>query len=289
MLLSGYLPANAGRRERTLEQKREEYKGFCQQYYHTREEGKENQTTFHQIQIDLPRTSAAPLFQAADVQRILERALYIWSIRHPGSGYVQGMNDLISPFFVVFLTPHVEGDIQGLTSLETVDEATLNSIEADTYWSLSILLDGIQDNFIASQPGIQKKIQQLKELVSRIDGPLHDHLNSMMIEYLQFSFRWMNCLLMRELPLQCTIRLWDTYHAEEAGFAVFHLYVCAAFVVTFSKQLLALSEFQDVIMMLQKLPTQNWTEREISVLLAESYRWKFMFQDAQAHLQPVGS
>lgn len=47
----------------------------------------------------------------------------------------------------------------------------------------------------------------------RIDGKLHDHLNAMMVEYLQFSFRWMNCLLMRELPLQCTIRLWDTYHA----------------------------------------------------------------------------
>lgn len=31
------------------------------------------------------------------------------------------------------------------------------------------------------------------------------------VEYLQFSFRWMNNLLMRELPLRCTIRLWDTY------------------------------------------------------------------------------
>lgn len=31
------------------------------------------------------------------------------------------------------------------------------------------------------------------------------------MEYLQFAFRWMNNLLMRELPLRCTIRLWDTY------------------------------------------------------------------------------
>ena len=118
----------------------------------------------------------------------------------------------------------------------------------------------------------------------RIVGKLHDHLNAMMVEYLQFSFRWMNCLLMRELPLQCTIRLWDTYHAEPDGFANFHLYACAAFLATFSKQLLALTEFQDVIMMLQKLPTAGWTEREVAVLLAEAYRWKFMFQDAQAHL-----
>ena len=31
------------------------------------------------------------------------------------------------------------------------------------------------------------------------------------VEYLQFAFRWMNNLLMRELPLKGTIRLWDTY------------------------------------------------------------------------------
>ena len=30
------------------------------------------------------------------------------------------------------------------------------------------------------------------------------------MEYLQFAFRWMNNLLMREIPLRCIIRLWDT-------------------------------------------------------------------------------
>lgn len=34
------------------------------------------------------------------------------------------------------------------------------------------------------------------------------------VEYLQFAFRWMNNLLMRELPLRCTIRLWDTYQVR---------------------------------------------------------------------------
>ena len=32
------------------------------------------------------------------------------------------------------------------------------------------------------------------------------------------SPRWMNNLLLRELPLQATIRLWDTYLAEPDGF-----------------------------------------------------------------------
>jgi hypothetical protein len=41
--------------------------------------------------------------------------------------------------------------------------------------------------------------------------PLYKHLKNQHIEFLQFAFRWMNNLLMRELPVRCTIRLWDTY------------------------------------------------------------------------------
>jgi len=43
------------------------------------------------------------LFQQIVVQEMFERILFIWAIRHPASGYVQGMNDLVTPFFVVFL------------------------------------------------------------------------------------------------------------------------------------------------------------------------------------------
>jgi len=55
------------------------------------------------------------------------------------------------------------------------------------------------------------KVNALRELIKRIDEPLHNHLQANHVEYLQFAFRWMNNLLMREMPLRCTIRLWDTY------------------------------------------------------------------------------
>lgn len=41
------------------------------------------------------------------VQRAMERILYIWAIRHPASGYVQGINDLLTPLYIVFLSAHV--------------------------------------------------------------------------------------------------------------------------------------------------------------------------------------
>ena len=41
-------------------------------------------------------------FQSAIIQNMLKRILYIWSLRHPASGYVQGFNDLCVPFFIVY-------------------------------------------------------------------------------------------------------------------------------------------------------------------------------------------
>lgn len=77
-----------------------------------------------------------------------------------------------------------------------------------------------------------------------VKGTLHKQLQAHGIDYLQFSFRWMNNLLTRELPLHCTIRLWDTYLAESDGFAVFQLYVCAAFLLHWREQLLQEQDFQ---------------------------------------------
>lgn len=51
-------------------------------------------------------------------------------------------------------------------------------IEADSFWCLSKFLDGIQDNYIFAQLGIQHKVNQLKELIQRIDGKNSMELNS---------------------------------------------------------------------------------------------------------------
>lgn len=45
-----------------------------------------------------------------------------------------------------------------------------DAIEADSFWCLSKFLDCIQDNYIFAQLGIQEKVNQLKDLIQRIDG-----------------------------------------------------------------------------------------------------------------------
>lgn len=94
--------------------------------------------------------------------------------------------------------------------------------------------------------------------ISRNSASLAAHLESENVEFMQFAFRWMNCLLMREISVQNTIRMWDTYlvriippmvstaelikwtslQAEGPdAFSQFHLYVCSAFLVRWSKKL----------------------------------------------------
>lgn len=281
-LLSGYLPANVDRRPATLQRKQKEYFAFIEHYYNSRND-EVHQDTYRQIHIDIPRMSPEALILQPKVTEIFERILFIWAIRHPASGYVQGINDLVTPFFVVFICEYIDQEDVDEVDVSSVPAEVLRNIEADTYWCMSKLLDGIQDNYTFAQPGIQMKVKMLEELVSRIDERVHRHLDGHEVRYLQFAFRWMNNLLMRELPLRCTIRLWDTYQSEPEGFSHFHLYVCAAFLVRWRREILEERDFQELLLFLQNLPTAGWDDQDVSLLLAEAYRLKFAFADAPNH------
>ena len=46
----------------------------------------------------------------------------------------------------------------------------VNIIEADSFWCFSKMLDSIQDNYLFAQPGIQTKVQVLKDIVTRVNS-----------------------------------------------------------------------------------------------------------------------
>ena len=290
-ILCGYLPGNASRQQEVMQRKQEEYQRYVDQYFATKDQDV-HQDTYRQIHIDIPRMSpVVGLFQQRCVQEIFERILYIWAIRHPASGYVQGINDLVTPFFLVFLRdglPALHNEKESIVptdiEVETLPLELRNSIEADSFWCLSVVLDGIQDNYTFAQPGIQVKVKQLEDLIQRIDHELHTHLVSHDVSYLQFSFRWMNNLLMRELPVKASIRLWDTYLSQANGFSHFHLYVCAAFLIRWKSELMKKQDFHTLLMFLQNVPTAKWGDQEINLLVAEAYRLSYLFADAPSHL-----
>lgn len=220
-LLLGYLPTSSERRVGTLDRKRKEYLDIVRQAFEkggnsSAPTGKArglDEAIWHQISIDVPRTNPhLELYGYEATQRSLERILYVWAVRHPASGYVQGINDLVTPFWQVFLASYItDSDVESGMDPGQLPKPVLDAVEADSFWCLTKLLDGIQDNYIFAQPGIQRQVSALHDLTARIDGSLAKHLEQEGVEFIQFSFRWMNCLLMREISVRNTIRMWDTY------------------------------------------------------------------------------
>lgn len=237
-MLLGYLPTSSERRVATLERKRKEYLDGVRQAFERGTMGAEkpveasglggagpspvsnrgrgrglDEAIWHQISIDVPRTNPhLELYSYEATQRSLERILYVWAIRHPASGYVQGINDLVTPFWQVFLGQYItDPDVEFGMDPGQLPKPVLDAVEADSFWCLSKLLDGIQDNYIHAQPGIQRQVSALRDLTSRIDESLAKHMEREGVEFIQFSFRWMNCLLMREISVKNTVRMWDTY------------------------------------------------------------------------------
>ncbi|KAK6463598.1 putative GTPase-activating protein [Scheffersomyces coipomensis] len=352
-ILLGYLPTNKTRQGSTLKRKRQEYvEGISGITTIDFDEDSSNnggtgtsannssvslannnrdKQIYHQINIDVKRTHPTiKLYSNGEIQTSLRKILYLWAVRHPASGYVQGINDLVTPFFQIFLSHYIwqlqrtkysehENSLQedsqlfipGLLDTENNDEKeqvllndpklmtyTLDNIptnlissrvyaiiEADTYWCLSRLLENITDNYIHQQPGIIRQVGDLRNLISKIDLELLNHLESEGVEFIQFSFRWMNCLLMRELSMPLIIRMWDTYLSEvPLGFNNFHVYVCAAFLIKFSSDLKE-RDFQEILLFLQSPPTTYWKEKDIELMLSEAFIWQSLYKNASAHLK----
>ena len=262
----------------------------------------------------MPRTAPdVPLFRNDLVRQSLSRLLYIWACRHPASGYVQGINDLATPLIAVFLSEFYdnqnqffkddgsggngdklhdsihEGSVLDGSVMDDLSEEDLENVEADVYWCLTNLLAGIQDHYTSDQPGVQRMVMRLEDLVNRMDGELTQHLREVGVEFIQFAFRWMNCLLLREFKLECVIRLWDTYLSEgdgagfAMGFETFHVYVCAAFLCQFSG-LLRTMEFDELFGFMQNVPTSDWGDSEIEILLSQAFVLSTLFHGSDAHL-----
>lgn len=105
-LLLEVAPMKRARRPRELDRKRAEYHEYVSHYF---DKGKpiaercpQEAQIFHQLSLDLPRHKYALFHDERTVLR-LERCLFLWSLRHPAVGFVQGMDDLMVQFFYVFV------------------------------------------------------------------------------------------------------------------------------------------------------------------------------------------
>lgn len=268
MLLNEYEPVAREVRSATLQRKREEYADLVGHYFGGASKGDtvdllnkrlEGMSTFEaknykQIRIDVHRTQPeVKLFASQPVQTLLIRVLFVWSMRHPASAYVQGINDLAAPLLLTFLAGevhrarHEAGSVQVLVQhlqelkeedLQVLSEAEFSAVEADVFWCLSRLLDEVQDNYTDMQPGVHKMLNKMRAVVEQVDDSALRRLEEIDIQFMDFAYRWVSCYLTREFSVTQIARLWDAYFAEEQGFSEFHCYVCAGLFLHFVPQVI---------------------------------------------------
>jgi hypothetical protein len=236
---------------------------------------------------DLPRTHI-PLLRNERVQLLFRRVLFVWSVRHPASGYVQGMNDLLQPFFFAFLAPHsptapIETVI-ACDALPEIADDVLREVEADCFWCFSKLLDGLQDLYTKDQPGLYKMLEQLENVIDRVNPQLGASIRNEDIQYQEFAFRWMNCLLVREFGVAPLFRLWDSYLSNHSKIASTHVYVCAAMMVALAPKLTGLPH-AEFVMQVQAINPDAWTLEQVDTIIAQAYVYEKMFANSPSHLK----
>jgi len=319
-LLLGYRPLSVDRRVEAVQRKRQEYRELRSSLYEASPavvransgtvekpgKGDADGALLVQIRKDLPRTQlrkgglkhTKSLVEHPRIQTLMERVLFVWAVRQPASGYVQGFNDVLLPFLLVSLESQTGKSLEDLDVdiMSQLGEDQVSDIEADCYWCVTKVLSEIFDHYTHGWPGIERMIKSVEDVLRRVDAALMSHLESQAMDIRQMTFQWIACLMVREMPILCCLRLWDTLIAESAtagsqrggdnrspGFEIFLVYFCACFISHFNTQLQAM-DFEAIMLFLQDLPTDTFSESDIELLLSEAFVLKSLFQQAPRHL-----
>nr|GEV45445.1 hypothetical protein [Tanacetum cinerariifolium] len=149
--------------------------------------------TLHQIVVDVVRTDSHLEFyedtkNLARMSDIL--AVYAWV--DPGTGYCQGMSDLLSPFIVLF------------------------EDNADAFWCFEMLLRRMRENFqMEGTTGVMKQLEALWHILEHVDREMFTHLSQIGAESLHFAFRMLLVLFRRELSFSEALCMWEMMWAAD--------------------------------------------------------------------------
>lgn len=87
-------------------------------------------------------------------------------------------------------------------------------------------------------------------------------------------------MLLRLFSPGVGIRLFDTYISYEGSYPQLMLFLFIAIVEKFAKKLLH-CRFEELMALLQNLPTKQWTPADLDILIAEAYCYMRIFSEKQ--------
>ncbi len=278
-LLFKYVPFRMSSQEDILEKKRIQYREYIDR--NTEEKFlKENDKNIIEviklIKKDVLRTlPESHLFKNEIIKKSMIRILLIYSIRHPSHFYSQGMNDLLAPIFAVFICGLFKKTylevVNNMSKLEEIiTEDFIFNAEADTFHCFSLFLSSMKENYLSGFEGVNINLSKIDKLLEKSDKNLHSFLQKNGVEIYHFGFRWVFCLLLREFPIHLSIKLMDYYLVDELYPVELCVYLVLALILRFSYELKQ-KKREEIMMFLQNLPTFDWGDKDIELLVSEAY------------------
>jgi len=214
--LLNYLPWTSSRDERLqlLKQRKIEYNAMKLQWKSMSDQQKERNSLFRDreslIAKDVARTDRnLDYFQGDDNihLRILHDVLMTYNMFNFDLGYVQGMNDLLSPILIIM------------------------EDEVDTFWCFAGLMSRMEQNFHLDQSHIKRQLSNLHTLLQFIDAELAKYLVDNNANNMYFFFRWILICFKREFPFDDVMYLWEILWTDQLC-ENFELLICLAILIS---------------------------------------------------------
>lgn len=207
----------------------------------------EDKSVLGRIDSDLYRTfPETGFFSVNDVLtrdgQALEDILFVYSKVNKGMGYVQGMNEVIAPIYLVF---HDDPNFDDLEQLET-----------DVFFCFSNLMGEINECFIQKNGTATLDttwtIGRFQALLAMLDKDLFLHLHKLNVDPRFYGVRWLSLLFAQEFQLSDLLTLWDTMFGDPHRFEFLLFFACA--MVINLKPALMKADFGTALITLQNYP-----------------------------------
>lgn len=112
-VLLNYAPRTESTRRSILQKKRNDYQSIVKKFWDDVPDAARStneQMALRQVLVDIPRTlPEVPLFKNQRIKDMMARVLYLYALKNPSTGYVQGFNELICPFMLVYFGGYFDG------------------------------------------------------------------------------------------------------------------------------------------------------------------------------------
>ncbi|CAF3024525.1 unnamed protein product [Rotaria socialis] len=198
-------------------QRSSEYFAMKLQWKTMNEQQKQRNCLFREreslIEKDVIRTDRTHEYFHADNNihlEVLNDVLMTYNMYNFDLGYVQGMNDLLSPILIVMEN------------------------EVDAFWCFVGLMERMEQNFHMDQSHIKHQLSNLHTLLQFIDAELANYLVENNSSNMYFFFRWMLICFKREFSFDDVMCLWEVLWTDNLC-QNFELLVCLAILISQKK------------------------------------------------------